>query len=146
MVTRNSGLPSVCVRSHGTSAAGNAMPGEADGEVGGHGLGVQGAQRQAATWPSRCKSCDDRAQRMLCTMVSTGRNVPSSRSWADVAAPRQERHQVQRRMIAPVQVFEDQDQRGLGGQRLDQFGTLAQHPLPRGPLQFLLQVLPVRLG
>jgi hypothetical protein len=61
-------------------------------------------------------------------------------------APRQQGHEVERGMIAPVQAFEDEDQRGLGRQGIQHFGKLAQHTLPRGPLQFLLQVLSIPPG
>ena len=59
------------------------------------------------------------------------------------ATPRQETYQVQRRVIAPVEIFKDEDQWRLGCERLEHFGKLAQHALPRGPLQLLLQLLPV---
>ena len=58
--------------------------------------------------------------------------------------PRQQRQQVQGRVIAPVQVFEDQDQGRLRRQRVHHFGKLPQHALPRHPLEFVAQLLPVR--
>ena len=56
----------------------------------------------------------------------------------------QQRQQIQRRMIAPVQVFEHQHQRPLGGQGVQHFGPFPQHTLPRRPLEFVVQLRPVR--
>ena len=58
------------------------VPWEAGGEIGGYGLSIQGVERQDNPRPSRCKSWATVRSGWLCTMVSTGRNVPSRRNWA----------------------------------------------------------------
>jgi hypothetical protein len=50
-----------------------------------------------------------------------------------VAAPGEICHEVQRRVIAPVQVFEHEDQRVLGGDGFDRVGQLPQSALARAP-------------
>lgn len=42
-----------------------------------------------------------------------------------------ESEQVQRREVAPVEIFEHQDQREFGRDRLQHFGQLPQHAFPR---------------
>jgi hypothetical protein len=45
------------------------------------------------------------------------------------AAAGEHGQQIDRRRIAPMQVFEPQDERRLGGQRLERLGQLPPHPL-----------------
>ena len=57
--------------------------------------------------------------------------------------PSQQPKQVQGRVVGPVQVFEDQEHRRYRRQGIDHFSKLPQHTLPRHPLQFVAQLLPV---
>src|SRR5215510_6181933 len=52
---------------------------------------------------------------------------------------RQRRNEIQRRVIAPVQVFDHQHEWSVGRQRLDRSDNLAQHPLTRRPENLTLQ-------
>ena len=59
------------------------------------------------------------------------------------APPRQQGEQVERGVIAPVQVFQDEQQERLGGQRIDHFREFPEHAFPCRPVQFMLQAFPV---
>src|SRR5437867_5740724 len=58
--------------------------------------------------------------------------------------PSEQRDQIDRRCVTPVQVLEHEHQRRLRGQRFDRLRHLAQHPLARGPQELSLQSVPVR--
>ena len=57
--------------------------------------------------------------------------------------PGDQREQVHGRRVAPVEILENEDEGGVGGQRLDQLRHLAQHALSRGPDELALQRVPV---
>ena len=57
----------------------------------------------------------------------------------------EQRQEVHRRGVAPVEVFEDEDERDLGGERLDELGHLAEHPLAGGAQELATEPVAVVL-
>ena len=60
-----------------------------------------------------------------------------------VTAPRQVRHEVQGRLIAPVQVLENDNQQAIGGDRFDRLGQVTQRSFARAASKLALQRLAI---
>ena len=60
-----------------------------------------------------------------------------------LSAPGKGRDEIERRVVAPVDVFQHEHEWHLGGQRLERLGHLAEHPLPRGAEDLSLETIAV---
>ena len=87
--------------------------------------------------PMRLKLPLDGFQRMIAKHHVDRSIGPNHDQPRRIPAPRQIGHEVHRRVVAPVQILEDQDQGQFRRHRLDGVGNLAQHPLARGARRLL---------
>src|SRR5262245_6512474 len=69
---------------------------------------------------------------------------PDQHESRGVTLPRQIRDQIERRVVAPVKVFEDEYEGKISGQHLQRLAHFSQHALPRSAKQHALQALPIR--
>jgi hypothetical protein len=100
-------------------------------EVGEHDLAAQAARREIEL---------DRAQ--LLAGMDVGRAAGEQEEQAcRLAPPGEQRHEVERRGIAPVQVLEQEHERRLVRERLERLGHLAQHALARRAEQLAREAL-----
>ena len=74
----------------------------------------------------------------LCRPVSTDDHQPRFAS-----LPRHVRDQVQRRVVAPVQIFQHEHQRRFSREGVKRVAHLSQHPLARGPEDIAPERLPI---
>jgi hypothetical protein len=90
---------------------------------------VQERQADLLTLTVQPQLLHDRPQRMV-VRERAGRTIgPDDEEARTLGPPGERREQLERRVIAPVQVLEHQHQRPLDGHRLDRIGQLAQHAL-----------------
>ena len=137
----NSGLPSLrrCIRR--ASRFGKLVARKLHREKLRHGFLGQVLERQLLTQAVRLQLPLDAFQRVVAEddvdrPIGADHHQPRR-----VAAPRQVADEIERRVVAPVQIFEHDDQRRLGGDRLDRLGHLAQHAFAGGARPLPLQRL-----
>ena len=94
--------------------------------------------------PCRCKSGITVRSGWWWTIALSGSQRPKHQEASGCPPAGHQRQEIHRRRIAPVQVFEHQHQRHLGGQGIQHFGPFPEHALPRRPLEFVPQLRPVR--
>ena len=145
-LTTKSGFPSVA------SWTLRASPGERSS-------GGSRAARTSSTSPSESgRSAISRQRSCTCSSrftaasgctppaTSAGRYVRDDEEPRALAPARQRREQVERRRIAPVEIFEHQDERPLRRQHLERVGQLAQHAVARRAGDPALCRLELRIG
>ena len=90
---------------------------------------MQRAERQLLAAALKLEFVLDALQRMIAVDHLRGPVGAEHQQPRRPSPPREQREEVQRRRIAPVQIFEHQNERAFRGGRLQRFGHLAQHPL-----------------
>ena len=128
----NSGLPSLrrCIRR--ASLLGKLMAGKPHREKLRHGFFGQVLERQFLTEAVRLQLPLDALQRMLAEDDVDRPIRADHHQPCGVAAPGEVADQIERRVVAPVQILEHDDERRLDGDRVHRLGHLAQHAFAGG--------------
>ena len=122
------------------------VPGKALREIRRHGRRAQEGERHLLAMPVHLQFLLHGSQR-----VRTGRDIgrpvrPEDEQPRRFAPAGQPRQQVDRGRVAPVQVFQEQDEGRVGAQGVQGLHQLPQHPVARGPLRSALHGLEIRVG
>jgi hypothetical protein len=122
-----------------------AAPCEAALQVLRHGVDPEIVERDLATTAARQQSLRDCPQRMVRENQLDGAIGREHKEPSRLRPHGDERQQIHRRRIAPVEIFEHEDERDLGAERLDELRHLAQHALAGGAEQVTSEPVTVLL-
>ena len=114
---------------------GGHRPAQSPGHIRRHVLGGQELQPQLFPLPPPTQLLHHAAQRMRPEHHLHRTIRPQHQQPRRLAPLRQVGEGLDRRVIAPLQVFQDQHQHPVGRQHLQRLGELAQHPGRRQPVQ-----------
>ena len=122
------------------------VPGKALREIRRHGRRAQEGERHLLAMPVHLQFLLHGLQ-----PVRTGRDIgrpvrPEDEQPRRFAPAGQPRQQVDRGRVAPVQVFQEQDEGRVRAQGVQRLHQLPQHPVARGPLRSALHGLEIRVG
>ena len=122
----NKGCPAVRWYTNAATASWQARFAPALRHIGRHRLRTEPAQGDLHTLPVRRQFLLDPLERVVLEDSSTA-GGPHHQQPRRLAPSGQQRQRCDRRRVAPVQVFEHQHHRALGGQYLERLGQLPQH-------------------
>ena len=145
MFTMNNALPSVrCI--HKRRERGHHWPPQPPGHIRRHVRGRQELQPEVDPLPPPTQLLDHAAQGMPLEQHLHRPIRPHHQQPRRLGPLRQVGEGLDRRVVAPLQVFQDQHQRPVGRQHLQRLGEFAQHPGRRQPVQAALESLQLRLA
>ena len=146
MVTMNNALPSVRARRDQAREGGDHRPAQPSGHIRRHVRGGQELEPQLAPLAPPTQLLGHAAQGMPPEQHVHGTIRPQHQQPRRLGPLRQVGEGLDRRVIAPLQVFQEQHQRPVGRQRLQRLGELAQHPGRRHAVQAAVEPLQLRLA